>query len=46
MLATREHPAISDPGQILVEYCQNNGIEYDVLTGANALTTAYVASWI
>jgi 16S rRNA (cytidine1402-2'-O)-methyltransferase len=37
-------PIISDPGQILVEYCQNNQIEYDVLPGGTAVTTAYAAS--
>jgi 16S rRNA (cytidine1402-2'-O)-methyltransferase len=37
-------PIISDPGQILVEYCQKNGIKYDVLTGASAVTTAYASS--
>jgi len=37
-------PVISDPGQILVEYCQKNGIDYDVLPGASAVTTAYAAS--
>jgi len=37
-------PVISDPGEILVEYCQKNSIKYDVLPGANALTTAYAAS--
>ena len=37
-------PVISDPGQILVEYCQKNGVEYDVLAGASAVTTAYAAS--
>ena len=37
-------PVISDPGQILVEYCQRNGLEYDVLPGASAVTTAYAAS--
>ncbi len=37
-------PVISDPGQILVEYCQENGLEYDVLPGASAVTTAYAAS--
>ena len=37
-------PAISDPGALLVEYCKNNNIEYDVLPGANALLTAYAAS--
>jgi 16S rRNA (cytidine1402-2'-O)-methyltransferase len=37
-------PVISDPGEILVEYCQENNIQYDVLPGANALTTAYAAS--
>jgi 16S rRNA (cytidine1402-2'-O)-methyltransferase len=37
-------PVISDPGQILVEYCQEQGIEYDILPGASAVTTAYAAS--
>jgi 16S rRNA (cytidine1402-2'-O)-methyltransferase len=37
-------PIISDPGQILVEYCQNHDIEYDVLPGASAVTTAYASS--
>lgn len=37
-------PVISDPGQILVEYCQKNDIKYDVLPGANAALTAFVAS--
>jgi 16S rRNA (cytidine1402-2'-O)-methyltransferase len=37
-------PVISDPGQILVEYCQENGVEYDVLPGPSAVTTAYAAS--
>ena len=37
-------PGISDPGQLLVKYAQENSIEYDVLPGANALLTAFVAS--
>ena len=37
-------PVISDPGQILVEYCQDNKIEYDVLPGASAVVTAYASS--
>ena len=37
-------PIISDPGQILVEYCQKHNIEYDVLVGASAVTTAYASS--
>ena len=37
-------PVISDPGQILVAYCQERDIEYDVLPGASAVTTAYAAS--
>ena len=37
-------PVISDPGQILVEYCQEHTVEYDVLPGASAVTTAYAAS--
>ena len=37
-------PIISDPGQVLVEYCQNEKIEYDVLPGGTAMATAYAAS--
>ncbi len=37
-------PAISDPGQVLVVYAQEQGIAYDVLPGASAVTTAYAAS--
>jgi len=37
-------PIISDPGQILVEYCQAHDLEYDVFPGASAVTTAYAAS--
>jgi len=37
-------PGISDPGQLLVHYCQEEHIAYDVLPGANALLTAFVAS--
>ena len=37
-------PGVSDPGQILVRYCIDNGISYDILPGANALLTAFVAS--
>jgi 16S rRNA (cytidine1402-2'-O)-methyltransferase len=37
-------PVISDPGQILVAYCQKRGIAYDVLPGASAMVTAYAAS--
>ena len=37
-------PGISDPGQALVSYCIKNSIEYDILPGANALLTAFVAS--
>lgn len=37
-------PGVSDPGQTLVQYCIDNGVEYDVLPGANAVLTAFVAS--
>jgi len=37
-------PGVSDPGQTLVRYCIDNGVEYDVLPGANAVLTAFVAS--
>ena len=37
-------PVISDPGQFLVEYCQEHKLDYDILPGASAVTTAYAAS--
>jgi len=37
-------PGISDPGQTLVRYCIENSVKYDVLPGANAVLTAFVAS--
>jgi len=37
-------PGISDPGQLLVNYCIENNLKYDVFPGANALLTAFVAS--
>ena len=37
-------PGISDPGQALVAYCIENSIKYDILPGANAVLTAFVAS--
>ena len=37
-------PGVSDPGQTLVRYCIDNGVAYDVLPGANAVLTAFVAS--
>lgn len=37
-------PGVSDPGQVLVSYCMQNGVKYDVLPGANAVLTAFVAS--
>ncbi len=37
-------PGVSDPGQMLVRYCIDHGIEYDVLPGANAVLTAFAAS--
>lgn len=37
-------PGISDPGAFLVQYAIANSLEYDILPGANAVLTAYVAS--
>ena len=37
-------PVISDPGQLLVAYSQEHDLQYDVLPGASAVTTAYAAS--
>jgi len=37
-------PGVSDPGQALVRYCIDNELDYDVLPGANAVLTAFVAS--
>ena len=37
-------PVISDPGQVLVAYCQEHKLTYDILPGGTAVTTAYAAS--
>ena len=37
-------PGVSDPGQALVAYCLQNDVAFDVLPGANAVLTAFVAS--
>ncbi len=37
-------PGVSDPGAALVAYAQEHGIAYEVLPGANAVLSAYVAS--
>ncbi len=37
-------PSISDPGQLLVAWAQEQGVMYDVLPGASAAVTAYAAS--
>ena len=37
-------PGISDPGQLLVRYCLDHGVKYDILPGANAVLSAFVAS--
>ena len=37
-------PCISDPGAYLVQFCQQNRIDYEVLAGANALLLAYASS--
>ncbi len=37
-------PAISDPGQKLIEFAQNNKISYDVLPGASVVPLIYAAS--
>lgn len=37
-------PGVSDPGQMLVRYCIDHGVPYDVLPGANAVLTAFAAS--
>ncbi len=37
-------PCISDPGAVLVNFCIENDIKYDVLPGANAILTAYTMS--
>ncbi|MBT5934143.1 16S rRNA (cytidine(1402)-2'-O)-methyltransferase [Sulfurimonas sp.] len=37
-------PGVSDPGQALVAYCLKNNVEFDILPGANAVLTAFVAS--
>ena len=37
-------PCISDPGTTLVRYAQENGVAYEVLSGANAALVAVAAS--
>jgi 16S rRNA (cytidine1402-2'-O)-methyltransferase len=37
-------PVVSDPGSLLVKYALEHNIKYDVLPGANAALTAFVAS--
>jgi 16S rRNA (cytidine1402-2'-O)-methyltransferase len=37
-------PCISDPGNLLVKFAQDNNIKYEVLPGANAALLALVAS--
>lgn len=37
-------PCISDPGNSLIKFAQKNGIDYEVLSGSNALLLAAVAS--
>ncbi|MDV4152597.1 16S rRNA (cytidine(1402)-2'-O)-methyltransferase [Clostridium sp. AL.422] len=37
-------PGISDPGSVIVERCIEEGIEFEVLPGATAITTALVYS--
>ncbi len=37
-------PGISDPCALLVAYCITNNIKYDVLPGASAVLTSFVAS--
>ncbi len=37
-------PCVSDPGCKLVAYCQEKGIDYEVIPGANAALLAYAAS--
>ncbi len=39
-------PGISDPGSALVRFCQENGLSYEILPGANAALLAYVTSGI
>jgi len=37
-------PGVSDPGQALVAYCLRENVAFDVLPGANAVLTAFVAA--
>lgn len=37
-------PAVSDPGCVLVNFCHENDIKYEVLPGANAALLAYASS--
>ncbi len=37
-------PCVSDPGALLVQFCQENSLPYEVLPGANAALLAYASS--
>lgn len=37
-------PGISDPGAVLVRLCQENGLDYTVISGPSALINAFVLS--
>ena len=37
-------PCVSDPGASLVQYAIENGLDYDVIPGANAVLTAFAMS--
>jgi len=37
-------PCVSDPGCFLVDFCQKEGIRYEILPGASAVTLAFSAS--
>jgi len=37
-------PCVSDPGCFLVDFCQKNSIDYEIIPGASAVTLSFAAS--
>ncbi|RKW21141.1 16S rRNA (cytidine(1402)-2'-O)-methyltransferase, partial [Candidatus Gracilibacteria bacterium] len=44
MLSDAGTPGLSDPGKMLVQICQSEGLKYSILPGANALVPSIVAA--
>ena len=44
MLSDAGTPGLSDPGKVLIQLCYENGLNFSVLPGANALVPAVVGA--